>query len=285
MDRIVITIRPTPSDAEKLRVTDAMQQVIDAIKLFEDAERGVASPHEAFEWRLERATTNSPFTVIATAEPKNPKVNVAEHVRRVKREVAHGLRNLITHGTAPKWMSQDTAKVVRGVFARNQNGIGETDIDFEMEGEVLAIDRTKAEAGLRALEAINVMDLEAEIPERESYGEIEGVMVAAGRYQRRPAIQIRSELYGFVWCPLSPATVQRFGSEHRMADIWEGKTVSVRGRLNYAKGGRLTKVEALDIREIEAAPPIDLESILDPDFTAGMDPREYLRKFHEGELA
>ena len=34
----------------------------------------------------------------------------------------------------------------------------------------------------------------------------------------------------------------------------------------------------------QAAPRVDLDSVLDPGFTAGMDPNEYLRKMHEGEL-
>jgi hypothetical protein len=33
------------------------------------------------------------------------------------------------------------------------------------------------------------------------------------------------------------------------------------------------------------AEPIDLDSILDPDFTSGLDPNKYLEKLHAGELA
>jgi hypothetical protein len=39
------------------------------------------------------------------------------------------------------------------------------------------------------------------------------------------------------------------------------------------------------MREIVAAPPIDLDAVLDPTFTAGMDPHEYLRQLHDGEIA
>ena len=77
MGRIVITIRPTPSDEGLLRVEDAMQQVLDAIKLFERAEKALVSPQEAFEWRLERASAGSPFTVVAVAEPLNPTMDVS----------------------------------------------------------------------------------------------------------------------------------------------------------------------------------------------------------------
>jgi len=69
MDRLVITIHPTPSDEGLLRVSDAMEQVIDALRVFEQAERVLVSPEEYFEWRLERTSAGSPFTVVAAAEP------------------------------------------------------------------------------------------------------------------------------------------------------------------------------------------------------------------------
>ena len=56
------------------------------------------------------------------------------------------------------------------------------------------------------------MDVATRLEEREAYGEIEGVMIAAGRYQRKPAIQIRSEYYGFVWCILSDKLIAEFGT-------------------------------------------------------------------------
>lgn len=140
----------------------------------------------------------------------------------------------------------------------------------------------QAGAGLRAIEAINPTDA-TDIPARIAYGEVEGQMLAAGRYNRRPAIQIRSDLYGPVWCVLSDDLVGEFGSEHRLAEVWEGKTVGVSGRLNYLRGGGLNRIDAEIVRPIEA-PPFDLNAVLDPDFTAGFDPVEYLEKLHEGDL-
>jgi hypothetical protein len=93
MDRLVITIHPTPSDEGWLRVADAMQQVIDALRILEQAERTLVSPQESFEWRLERASAGSPFMVVAVAEPINPAIDVTPHVMRVKAEVSQGLRD------------------------------------------------------------------------------------------------------------------------------------------------------------------------------------------------
>jgi hypothetical protein len=288
MDRLVITIHPTPSDEGLLRVSDAMQQVIDALRVLEQAERALVSPQELFEWRLERASTASPFTVVAVAEPVDPTVNATPHVRRVKAEVSRGLRDFIIRGTPPRWMDPEGMLAFRRMLSRNQNGVGRTDIDFDTgignEPDVMSIDREQADAGIRAIAALNIMDLE-DLPERESFGEIEGIMVAAGRYRGRPAVQIRTELYGFVWCILSQRVIERFGNEHKMADVWEGRAVGVYGKLSYAVGGKLKRVEVVDMREIVAAQPIDIDAVLDPNFTAGVDPHEYLRQLHDGEIA
>jgi hypothetical protein len=197
--------------------------------------------------------------------------------------VATGTRNLIARAEPSPWMDPESISILKGLFFRNLNGIAETDIDFEVSPiERLSIDRARAGEGMRVVEAITAIDT-SETPERIAYGEIEGQMLAAGRYSRRPAIQIRTHLYGFVWCVLSRALVSRFGNEHKLAEIWEGKTIGVSGRLYYLKGARLSRIDAEEFREI-VAPPFDLDAILDPDFTAGYDPVEYLYKLHEGEL-
>ncbi len=283
MDRVVITIHPTVSDERLLSVADAMQQVLDHIKLFEDAQQAMGDPHTRFEWKLEKASTNSPFTVVAVAQAVDPAVDVSAAVKRVKADVSQGLRSLMARGVPPRWMTQGSFAVAKSIFARNLNGIGETDIDFD-EGDVLSIKPDQASAGINALDALNIMAFEQELAPRVSFGEIEGVMLAAGRYRNKEAIQIRNEMYGFIWCTLSKDLIAKFGDEHSMSDIWKGKTLGVHGRLNYVAGGKLTTIDAMDVREIEAAPLVNLEAILDPDFTAGMDPHEYLERLHEGQL-
>lgn len=283
-NRLVITIRPSPSDAGRLQVREALEQVLGTLQLFEQAERSLGDPHAAFVWRLEKASTNSPFTIIAVAEAVDPAIDIASQVIRVKSAVSDGFRNLIAHADPPSWLERGSVPLVKELFARNLNGIALTEIDFEVPSiETLTIDRIQAHAGLRAVEAINPLDA-IDIPERRALGEIEGQFLAAGLYQRRPAIQIRTDLYGFVWCVLNKGLIDRWGGEHRLAEIWEGKTIGVYGELHYLSGGRLNRIDANDIREIDI-PPFNLDAILDSDFTAGFDPVEYLEKLHEGDLA
>jgi hypothetical protein len=283
MARVVITIYPSLSDERLLGVADAMQQVLDSMQLFEDAQVAL-NPRTSFAWKLEKASTNSPFTVVALAQPLIPSHFIEDEVQEVKEEVAKGIRNLIATGSSASWMTQGSLAVARNIFVRTKNGIGETDIDLE-GGNVISIRQEQAEAGIKAIAGINIMMLDQEIPARQSFGEIDGIMVAVGRYRGRPAVQIRTELYGFIWCSLPKHITEQFGSQHSMAEVWEGKTLGVQGRLNYAVGGsKITNIDATDVREIVDAPRLDLASVLDPNFTAGMDPIEYLDKLHEGEL-
>src|SRR5215213_8871462 len=122
MDRIVITIHPKPSDDALLSVKDAFQQVLDTLNLFEDAHRALGAPQSTFEWKLERASTNTPFTVYAIPEAVDPAIDIAPYLEHTKAEVARGIEDVI-RGEPPRWMSSNGAGTVRNFFARNVNGV------------------------------------------------------------------------------------------------------------------------------------------------------------------
>ena len=282
MDNLTIVVRPQ-TDSDMLPVSDAMRQVLDTIELFASVEKQVGLPDETFEWKLEKASTNSPFTVVAHPEARNPTIDVSEPVKRVKSTVSEGLRGLINKKAPPPWMGPEQLKTLREVFTRNKNGVGRTDINLE-SGDVITIDEEVATAGLEALAAINVaVDALQSLPERVSYGEIVGLMLGVGLYKRRPAIRIWTDLYEMVPCVLTDAVVKQFGREHAIAEVWEGRSLGITGRLYYAAGGGLRRIEVTKIREIERPPHVDLASIADADFTSGMDPIKYIDRLHNGE--
>ncbi|HWX30797.1 MAG TPA: hypothetical protein VNZ53_25585 [Steroidobacteraceae bacterium] len=87
-----------------MRVEDAFQQVLGALTLFEQAQRSLGNPHAAFVWRLEKASTESPFTVVAVADPLDPAIDVTPQVIRAKALVADGVRNLVARAEPPPWL-------------------------------------------------------------------------------------------------------------------------------------------------------------------------------------
>jgi hypothetical protein len=284
MERIVITIHPPDADGRLLTVADAMQQVLDAVRLFTRAQAALANPEDAFDWLLEKATTNSPpFSVTALAVPVQQGRDVSKYVQEIEHAVSTGITKLVNDGDPPWWMAE-ILDSTRSLFQRNLNGIYRTQISLAAN-ETINIDRQSAASGLRAIEAFDALNVGKEITPRTAWGEIQGVMTAVGRYRGKPAVAIRSEQYGFIWCPLPSALVDKFGGEHRLGEVWRGQVIGVTGKLIYSEGGRLSRIEAHDIREIASTAPVDLDALLDPDFTSGLDPVEYLRRLNEGELA
>jgi hypothetical protein len=158
VERIVITIRPSPSDTEKLDVSDAMQQVIDAFNLLTEVEQAITSPHHSFKWKLESASTNSPFTVVAVAEPLIADVDIAAHVREVKQEFSSGIRKLISDLAPAWWMGPSSLDLVSSLFRRTANGISQTTIDLEQDDRVV-LDSANALLGSRAIDAITAISV------------------------------------------------------------------------------------------------------------------------------
>src|ERR1035437_6496435 len=201
----------------------------------------------------------------------------------IRTAVSSGLRGLVERNELAPWMGREAMAVARSMFARNQNGIGLTEIAFDDENR-LVINRGVADSGIRAIEAIDPTSLDVVVGSREAWGEIQGTMVAAGRYKNKAAVQMLTDQYGAVWCQLSDREVHDLGDNVKIGTVWEGKTIGVEGRLMYSAVGKLLILDA-KVRIVADVPLISLESVLDPDFTSGLDPVEYLRLFHEGELA
>lgn len=282
VERLVITIHPAPTEEGLLRVPEAMQHVLDLLKLHEEATRAVA-PDASFQWRLESASANSPFQIVALAEADDPTIgDIDAVVREASAEFSSGLHRLAEAGQPAWWMGREAINTARSLFMRSQNGIALTEIDAGPTVR-FAIDRPFADAGVKAVGGIDVLRIDAEVGERVAWGEIQGIMVAVGRYRSRPAVQMRTHQYDVVWCLLPEHIVSQFGSTHSIAEVWEGRTIAADGQLVYAANGKL-RIIADDVRVVADAPRVSLDSVLDPDFTAGLEASEYLRRLREGDL-
>lgn len=278
---VVVTVSPSSAEHEgRLTVEDALEQVLDFLRIAEDAAASLARPHEAFVWYLKSASTNSPLTVVAVAEPVNPSVDVTSHVAAVKQATARVFRVVARGEPPPNWLSQSGAQAMRDFFHRNANGISVTVLDFN-DGQRVEIDDSQAATAVSSF--IEPLQLLEALPARSAHGEIDGRLIAVGRWRNKPALYLHTALYGNVWCVLAPHLIEQWGGETRVSSIWTGKRLSIFGRLLYWKGGRLSRVEAESVRE-RVSPRIDIEDVLDADFTAGLDPVEYLDRLHEGKL-
>jgi len=139
-----------------------MLQVLDSMRLLQTAQLSMGDQHNRFDWKLERSFTSGSFTVVAVALPVSPSTDISAAVERVKALVSKGIKSLIADGVTAPWITQQSLSIARSIFARNQNGIGETTIDFG-GAEILSIDRQHAEAGSRAVAHISMIVLDQDL--------------------------------------------------------------------------------------------------------------------------
>lgn len=282
--RLVITIQPQPSDDGLLKVNDALQQVLDYLKVVEAAGKAMSSdPQNAIEWKLESASTNSPLTVVVVAEPRNPTVDITPIAVSAKREAARAFRQIREHKTVPPWLGQEARAAIRNLMQRNLSSIASTTARSEAPDDAVEITRQTAATDFQAIQQLSPLE-GLSIPARRTTGEITGHLLGVGRYRRAPALTILTALYGRVACSIPADLVEELGGERTLEDVWKGRSVAVYGTLYYAVAGHLQRIVAQSIRDREA-PPVDLDAIYDTGFTDGMEPTEYLDRLHEGRLA
>lgn len=280
--RVRIVVRPEPSDADRLSVADAMLQVVDAIRVLESAGRSQAEANGVI-WRLDSATTNSPFTVVAIAEPQaGDIVNFTPRAVANKSIAEQALNSVLRGERLPEWMSRDDIQPIRNILERTLNGVADTVVDFYDDPPVAFTKK----AALRSLEKIAAFDptlFQEEMVARGVFGQLSGRLTGVRYHYGKPAITISNPQYGEVTCRVPQSAAEDFGSESKISDVWDGRFVDVSGRINYNKNGKPTFVEATRIEHREEV-YVSLEEVRDPTFTGGLSVDEYLDHLREGNL-
>src|SRR5829696_9196918 len=83
-------------------VDDLLEQLRDYFDILEGVEEAVAEDgRRAIEWRIIKASMNSPLSFEAAAFPIDFAVNIDRRVETVTRQAAVGLRALETNGERP----------------------------------------------------------------------------------------------------------------------------------------------------------------------------------------
>ena len=276
-DKIVVVIEPT-SPSERLDIADAFQQVLDYLRLVELA----ASEDADFDWKLERASTNSPFTVVAYTPVGGAAAKNQQSLAVAQRRTEEGLRELAT-GKVPTWMRKRQRNAARRIARRFHDNIGRMSLkaDEASKGAFL-LNRSLARQALTTLDKVDGIE-EVIVPKHTSYGEIEGLLLGVGSYYSSPALWVRANGYDVVRCMVKRDKLEELGEEATLKEVWKHRRVRIVGALTYAEGGSLEQV-AVDELQLFPSGGVSLTEVLDPDFTGGMEPVEYLDRFHDGAL-
>lgn len=275
-NKIKVVVYPSGAADEALTVSDAMQQVLDYFSLLSKAEARMPGSQVSVVWRLESATTNSPFTVEAKAVSSDPELSVDRQALQARLALQDGLGKLLRGEAKPTWFDRDAETVMRRILSRNLNGVGRTDVILEPEPPIVLDHRS-------ARRMQNFLDLraaeeaaQAEDLSRKEFSSVEGHAIGLTTHYRKPAIEIRERLSGReIKCVLPTITADTIGSQHQWKEVWSNQRVVVTGVCHYDKLGNITLIDAEDVTRIEAR-DIPIADVRDPDFSSGLEPQEHL---------
>lgn len=274
-ERVKVTVRASSAHPDVLTVQDAMRQVLDFFELL--AKEGEPS----VEWRLSKASTNSPFSIEGEAISLHPSVDITVVARAQKLALESSLRDIVSN-RLPNDPLFDI-RIAKRFFERNTNGIGLTEIDFET-GDVINVTPQVARQAVETIIQQPENDLYEFAHPREEVGSVEGTLSYVGTHWNAPAVQIiDSRTKEKVWCRLSADLQRSFDGKTTFDDVWKHRRVRIRGRIKYKSDGAIDYVLSSDITKIDER-QVTLDEIRDREFTSGLSVVEYLDRFRDGSL-
>ena len=273
-ERFTIIVAPPSRDHVRLTVEDAMRQVLDAMQLLQ-LSGGDKSDH--IVWRLIRANTNSPFTVVSEAQPHQSGVDVDYLARRQKSGFEQNCRSLQAGQLPEAWADNKAREVAIGFIERSRNGVSKTRIILDPDNEVEFTPSIAAHAAVAFAEP-EVL----EVKPQTRYGSIEGTFVNVGQHYNQPAIQVRERLTGKqIWCLVDDEHRRRISEKANFDDVWANRRVRIRGTLEYDKAGHLQRVHVGHMTHVMPR-HVQTDEIRDPDFTDGLSPSDHVNRLREG---
>ncbi len=274
-DTIVVTIEPT-KPRERLDIAEAFKQVLDILELVEQA----AGAEARFDWKLEKAATNSPFTVIAAAPGARSVERRGESLPVAQRRAQDGLAEL-SRGVVPNWMQKRQRTTARKITRRYLDGIGRVALKTdEAASRQFLFNATQAANALHTLEKVDGVE-DVIVPAHKSYGEVEGTLLEVSDYRGQPSFLIRTNSYDVVRGVVDKKKLDEIGQLADLKSVWQHSRVRLVGNLWFQEGGDLERI-AVDELELFPSVDVNLMNIVDADFTGGLTPQDYLDRLHNG---
>ena len=275
-ERFVIVVTPPESDHSSLTVEDAMQQVLDAFQLLISS----SETDDSVTWRLVEAKTNSPpFSVVGEAISTRLGIDVDLMAKNQKNSFARNYEQLIEGAVPESWQTSRLAKIARDFVTRNRNGVASTRMELYADQSLLLTQQDAIKA-FRAFEG----EISQETKPRSQIGSVEGKIITVSTHYNQPAILVEERLTGSkIWCLVSEEYEHQISTEADFEDVWKGRRVRIRGKLEYDNTGSLSKVYAVDVSPI-AGRSVALEEIQDNNFTNSLSINDYIDKLREGEI-
>ncbi len=279
--KVTFTVEPSKAHHEILTVQDAFQQAIDFFDLLTD------EADEHVVWKLEMASTNSPFTCQGEPVDVRTWAGAYAHVEERVSIVERNFRRIAEGKDFDDAFPREKIETARRMLRRNTNGVGLTRATFAEDEEAVEVSQDTAkryfEQVLTPAESLHSYLFSR--TSRREVGSLEGRVVEIGTDYDAPALQIKEHNTGHpIWCRVSPGKVQEIGSEMKANDVWSRRRVRIRGTLNYDNDGSVLRVLNGTFTYIDDVAPADLDQLQDREFTEGYSPSEYLDRLRENEF-
>lgn len=253
-ETVTIVIHPSGVDADDLSVADAMQQVLDAFQILSNAQVKDVSDPASVVWRLKKASTNSPLTIVASAYSSLPEVPIARQAVQAVMSFQNGLESILHAESKPLWVHGPAEDAFRRVLSRNLNGIGRTEIITKHSSTPVAIDHRSAKRALNFLEkvaaeeALQIVDMT-----HKEYGSVDGYVSEATTWHDRPAFRIRARLTGKeIICVLPKQSAEEVGDQHKWSEVFKKERVLVSGLCFFNTAGVITRIDADSVTPIRS---------------------------------
>ena len=233
-------------------------------------------------WRLVAVSMGSPLSATAQAFSDVPGILAETVARREKGQLLQFFHGVTEEGRVPEWIDDAMRAKARSFFDRNLNGVGRTDIKFDENMPSIVIIERSARAAISAFEHADRVDVEADLS-RSEIGSVEGNIISLDTYHGRPAIRLEERPHGWQFpCVLSNSLAEQVGHQHDWAEVWRGRRVQVSGQILFRAEGHIGRVYATDIKPVDHR-LLTYADIVDPNFTNGLSPREYLSRLWEDD--
>jgi len=280
---IKITIQgKTARGVDAPTVGDLLSQVKDIVDVLHDVEEAVADGKDReIEWRITDVTKNSPLTFEVTPFSKRYAMNVDNRAQDVVAATSKGINSLTQGEGHPLYFSDPTIQKVEKVVDRIANGLAETIIDLSAYRDAPEVKVTRASAPA-ALNNLRQFISPEPIRYRE-LGSVEGFITKVERDgHQRPIVWLRHRIDDqTVKCVLNDKGLDRIG-HYEVAEVLKGLRVQVFGLISYKGLEKIKSIETHDVHVFGEDNDLpDMEDIMAPGFTDGVEAVEYLMRLRE----
>lgn len=282
---IKITIRGTDNRGNDApTVEDLLSQIQDFVSLLHGVEGAIAQNGTVeIDWRVTNASKNSPLTIEVTPFPRNFAMNIDGRAAQVVLATSRGIDALASGSERPMYFSDTLIGRAERMFERVTNGLAETLVDTS---EYESVDSIRVSRELAGAAIKNLSEIRApKAIEYRELGSVEGYItkIELDGYNR-PLVWLKHRLDGqTVKCVTKGHALDSIG-HYEVAEVLKGLRVQIFGLINYKDLEKISSVDADAIHVFASDKELpDMEDIVAPDFTKGIEASEYLRIIREDD--